>query len=80
MFERRPASGLTARRADIMDNDFDQAKGKIKQAVGDLTGNKDLKKEGKVDENAGKVKEFVENTKDKVEDLVDEVKDKLTRD
>jgi uncharacterized protein YjbJ (UPF0337 family) len=63
-----------------MDNDFDQAKGKIKQAVGDLTGNKDLKKEGKADENAGKVKEFVENTKDKVEDLVDEVKDKLTKD
>ena len=63
-----------------MDNDFDQAKGKIKQAVGDLTGNKDLKKEGKVDENAGKVKEFVESTKDKVEDLVDKAKDKLTKD
>jgi uncharacterized protein YjbJ (UPF0337 family) len=63
-----------------MDNDFDQAKGKIKQAVGDLTGNKDLKKEGKADENAGKVKEFVESTKDKVEDLVDKAKDKLTKD
>ena len=63
-----------------MDNDFDQAKGKIKQAVGDLTGNKDLKKEGKADETAGKVKEFVESTKDKVEDLVDKAKDKLTKD
>jgi uncharacterized protein YjbJ (UPF0337 family) len=63
-----------------MDNDFDQAKGKIKQAVGDLTGNKDLKKEGKADENAGKVKKFVESTKDKVEDLVDKAKDKLTKD
>ena len=63
-----------------MDNDFDQAKGKIKQAVGDLTGNKDLKKEGKADEHAGKVKEFVESTKDKVEDLVDKAKDKLTKD
>ena len=63
-----------------MDNDFDQAKGKIKQAVGDLTGNKDLKKEGKADENAGKVKELVESTKDKVEDLVDKAKDKLTKD
>ena len=38
-----------------MDNK-DQAKGKIKQAVGDLTGDKDLTREGKTDEKAGNVK------------------------
>jgi uncharacterized protein YjbJ (UPF0337 family) len=63
-----------------MDNDLDQAKGRIKQAAGDLTDNKDLKKEGQVDENAGKVKEFLEDTKDKAEDVVDKVKDRLTKD
>ena len=61
-----------------MDNNLDQAKGRVKQAVGDLTDNKDLKKQGKADENAGKVKEFLEDTKDKAEDLVDKVKDRST--
>ena len=63
-----------------MDNDLDQAKGRVKQAVGDLTDNKDLKKEGQADENAGKVKEFFEDAKDKAEDLVDKIKDRLTKD
>jgi uncharacterized protein YjbJ (UPF0337 family) len=64
---------------EIMDNNLDQAKGRVKQAVGDLTDDKDLKKQGKADENAGKVKEFLENTKDKAEDLVDKVKDRATK-
>jgi uncharacterized protein YjbJ (UPF0337 family) len=63
-----------------MDNDLDQAKGKVKQAVGDLTDNDDLKKEGKADVNAGKAKEFVEDAKDKAEGLIDKVKDKATKD
>jgi uncharacterized protein YjbJ (UPF0337 family) len=57
----------------------DQVKGKVKQAVGDLTGNEDLRKEGKADEQAGEVKEFVEGVKDKADDLVDTVKDKITK-
>jgi uncharacterized protein YjbJ (UPF0337 family) len=61
-----------------MDNK-DQMKGKAKQAVGDLTGNEDLKKEGKADEKAGEVKEFVEDVKDKADDLVDTVKDKIIK-
>ena len=63
-----------------MDNDLDQAKGRVKQAVGDLTDNDDLKKEGKADESAGKVKEFLGDAKDKADDLVDKVKDKVTKD
>jgi uncharacterized protein YjbJ (UPF0337 family) len=75
---RRPPE-LTESR-NVMDNDLDQAKGRIKQAAGDLTDNKDLKKEGQVDENAGKVKEFLEDTKDKADDVVDKVKDRLNKD
>ena len=63
-----------------MDNDLDQAKGRVKQAVGDLTDNDDLKNEGKADESAGKVKEFLGDAKDKADDLVDKVKDKVTKD
>ncbi len=62
-----------------MDNDMDQAKGRIKQAAGDLTGDKDLKREGKVDETAGKAKEGLEDAKDKLGDGVDAIKDKLTK-
>jgi uncharacterized protein YjbJ (UPF0337 family) len=54
-----------------MSGETDQVKGRIKQAAGDLTGDDELKREGKTDEAAGKVK-------DKVSDAVDKVKDALT--
>jgi uncharacterized protein YjbJ (UPF0337 family) len=44
----------------------DQAKGRVKEAAGALTGDKDLKNEGKVDQAAGKVKEAVDKVKDKL--------------
>lgn len=48
----------------------DDIKGRAKEAAGDLTDDKDLKREGKVDRAAGKIK-------DKAGDVVDSVKDKL---
>lgn len=51
-----------------MSGQSDEAKGRIKQAVGDLTDDKDLKREGKVDEGAGKVKQAVDKVKDKLTD------------
>lgn len=62
-----------------MGKEVDKAKGKVKQAVGDLTGNKDLKKQGKADERAGKAKGFVADVKDKADNVVDTVKDKGTK-
>jgi len=44
----------------------DDAKGRVKEAAGDLTNNDDLKREGKVDKAAGKVKDAVDNVKDKL--------------
>jgi uncharacterized protein YjbJ (UPF0337 family) len=41
------------------DGKIDQAKGRVEQAAGDLTGNKKLKAEGQVDEAGGKVEEAV---------------------
>ena len=55
----------------------DQAKGRVKEAAGVLTGDKDLESEGKTDRLAGEVKEKVGDVEDKVEDLVDKVKDVL---
>ena len=48
----------------------DNAKGKVKEAAGDLTDDQDLKNEGKIDKAAGKVKDVVEDAADKVKDTV----------
>ena len=63
-----------------MDKDLDQAKGRVKQAAGDLTDNDDLKKEGRRDETAGKAKEGLENVKDHLENAVDKVRNAVKRD
>lgn len=49
-----------------MSGETDQAKGRIKQAVGDLTDDRDIKREGKLDEAAGKLKDGVDKIKDKL--------------
>jgi uncharacterized protein YjbJ (UPF0337 family) len=49
-------------------NKGEEFKGRTKEAAGDLTGNKDLQREGKADQTSAKVK-------DKVGDAVDSVKD-----
>ena len=48
----------------------DQAKGRIKEAAGALTGNRQLKREGKVDQAAGKVKDTVTKAADTVKRAV----------
>ena len=55
------------------DGKTDETKGRIKEAAGDLTGDKDLKNEGKVDRASGK-------TKEKVGDVADKAKDAISRD
>ena len=62
-----------------MDSDFDQAKGKIKQAAGVLIDDDKLRAQGENDEKAGKVKEVIETGKDKLDDAVDAVKDRLNK-
>ncbi len=53
-----------------MGNNPDDAKGRIKEAVGDLTDNKDMKREGKVDRGAGAVKDTVDKVADKITDKI----------
>ena len=60
-----------------MGSTFDDAKGRTKEAAGDVTGNDKLKREGKQDQAGAKVKELADDAKDKVEGAVDKVKDKL---
>ncbi len=52
------------------DGTIDEAKGRTKEAVGDLTGDQDLKNEGKVDRASGKVKDAAGSVADKAKDLL----------
>lgn len=60
-----------------MSGEADKIGGKLKQAAGDLTDDKDLKREGKIDEASGKAKDGLDKAKDKASDAVDSIKDKL---
>ena len=48
---------------------MDEAKGRAKEAAGDLTDNDRLKREGKTDQAKGKVKEGVDRVADAVKDI-----------
>jgi uncharacterized protein YjbJ (UPF0337 family) len=48
----------------------DDAKGRVKEAAGNLTGDKDLQREGKVDQAGGKAKDSIETLTDKVKDAL----------
>jgi len=48
----------------------DKAKGRVKEAAGALTGDASLKREGKLDQLVGGVKEAVENAVDTVRDAI----------
>ncbi len=61
-----------------MGDKMDQAKGRAKEAVGDLTGNKDLKAEGRADRVGGEVKEKAGDAVDKVKGVIGDLKDKVT--
>jgi uncharacterized protein YjbJ (UPF0337 family) len=48
----------------------DDAKGRVKEATGDLTGDKGLRREGKVDKATGSVKDKVGDAADKAKETV----------
>lgn len=48
----------------------DDAKGRVKEAAGSLTGDDDLKREGKVDKATGAAKDGVEKVADKIKDTL----------
>lgn len=47
-----------------MSGKSDELKGRVKKAVGELTGNQRLKREGDIDKAAGKIKQGVDKVKD----------------
>jgi len=78
---RAATTGHTRRTA--MGSKTDKIKGRIKEAVGALTDNDRLKREGQRDQAVGEVKEAAESAaekvKDQVEQVAEKVKDKVKR-
>jgi len=64
---------------DELDGKTDSVKGRVKQGVGDLTGNERLRDEGAADEAAGDVQEGFGKARRKVGDAIDDLGDKIKR-
>jgi uncharacterized protein YjbJ (UPF0337 family) len=54
----------------MSDGTADETKGRLKEAAGDLTGDRELKDEGKVDRASGKAKDAVGGVADKAKDVL----------
>ena len=54
----------------MSDGTADETKGRLKEAAGDLTGDQDLKDEGKVDKASGKAKGAIGAVADKAKKLL----------
>jgi uncharacterized protein YjbJ (UPF0337 family) len=60
-----------------MSGKIDTIKGRIKEALGALTDNDDLKREGQRDQAVGEVKEAAESAAEKVKDTVERAAEKV---
>jgi uncharacterized protein YjbJ (UPF0337 family) len=63
-----------------MGEGIDEAKGRTKQAAGDLTDDEKLKREGKIDRAVSTVKEKVDGAADKIKEKVGRNRDRDPRD
>ncbi len=54
----------------------DDAKGRVKEAAGSLTGDDELKREGKVDRASGAAKDGLDKATDKVKDVLGKDRDR----
>jgi len=62
-----------------MGENIDVAKGKIKEAVGDLLGSRKLQREGRMDQAKGAVKAVIEDAKSTVKDAAHDAKRALKK-
>jgi uncharacterized protein YjbJ (UPF0337 family) len=60
-----------------MGQQIDEAKGRTKQAAGDLTDDKKLKREGRIDRAVSSVKDKVDDAAGKISDTVDDAAEKV---
>jgi uncharacterized protein YjbJ (UPF0337 family) len=54
----------------MTDHKTEDLKGRVKQAVGDITGDKGLQREGKIDQASAATKDKIDQATDKIKDAV----------
>lgn len=54
----------------MSEHKVEDAKGRLKEAVGDVTDDKGLKREGKIDRASAAAKKTIEKAADKIKDIV----------
>lgn len=64
---------------DKLGNKGQDGAGRAKEAAGALTGNDELKREGKADQGAAAAKDALEDAKDAVTGAMDNLKDKFNK-
>ena len=64
---------------DELKGKFDQAKGRVKQGIGDLTDNDRLHDEGVVDETIGKVEDVGGRARRKVGEAIEDIGDAIKK-
>lgn len=64
----------------MSDTNSDEAKGRVKEAAGAITGDEDLKSEGRTDQDVGEAKRIVDKVADSAKDGIDDMKRRLTGD
>ena len=62
-----------------MSGKTDQLKGRVKEAAGALTDDDELKREGRIDQLTGKVKDTLEKAVDKVKEGAEKARDAVHR-
>jgi uncharacterized protein YjbJ (UPF0337 family) len=64
---------------DEVEGKFDQAKGAVKDKVGEATGDRDLETEGEADRASGNVQEGFGKARRKVGEAIEDIGDKISR-
>ena len=64
---------MTDQSRDRIDGKADEVSGRVRSALGELTGDDDTRAEGDAEHAGGKVKQGVADIRDKADDLVNKV-------
>ncbi|PYS83294.1 MAG: CsbD family protein [Acidobacteria bacterium] len=70
---------MGAPNRDEMEGKFDQAKGSVKQGLGKLTGDEEMRSKGASDKLKGDVKEGFGGAKRKIGDALEDMGDAINR-
>jgi uncharacterized protein YjbJ (UPF0337 family) len=76
-FEEARFMGLP--NSDEIEGKFDQAKGAVKDKVGEATGDRDLEAEGEADRASGNIQEGFGTARRKVGETIEDIGDKISR-